>query len=603
MAHGRFDTTSCVQSWRALSSPKNPVRLPAPEITGSSTSDDQEPAGSASSFGGTELKSSDSGHVESDCTLQFYTRRQLPPSSFESHELPEQQDGNIAMAEIPLLPAPELSNSDTQLVIANPSTPSIPIRFPNLKTRAPLSQLAVYDDDPKDNGSEVDPDTQARQLKARERLAVLRGRVLRMRRARTSYGQSLRQLRGNVRDAAAGLTRTISEMVATGDPVDLRKILPYYEALQQAQDELGPREDEHDRLESRLDDEEQDLEQEEDYFYRHNNILAVEEPDMRLSLEISPLINPYQLPEEGSDDFTLETGVVQQYLKKVAEAEQLKCEVDELEEDYLRYCKESSYRKRHNIPISSDKATFLSTYEEQYETIVHSLYQVEDDLLDLRDECLDQNLFNDCDYVYELRDAFYDDIMDLVDQVRNRYPLHEAASRLKYPQHETKFDDKRDYVNQWMLQWIQYSLPETSKLYDALVSTYANEPEQMTNVEWPELILEHWDTDDAGSLATQMFRASKLDAIAGDGHQFVASTARRTGLSGTLSTLHNYPNWSSLDIDLELQRDSVHEDTSSRNDTAPAIISAQPSDGHSDAEAIVSSGPHTSQEQLLSQHN
>lgn len=118
---------------------------------------------------------------------------------------------------------------------------------------------------------------------------------------------------------------------------------------------MRPAEEDHSQLESRLNSEEQDLEQEEDHFYRHYNVSVGPVPDSKLDETMSPLLKSYQPPESGFENLSLEHELVREYHQKVAEAESLK---EELEE---RIC--TSQCGCH-VRISRQVAEFLVDYPE-----------------------------------------------------------------------------------------------------------------------------------------------------------------------------------------------------------------------------------------------
>jgi uncharacterized coiled-coil DUF342 family protein len=386
-------------------------------------------------------------------------------------------------------------------------------------------------------GSEVDVDVQARQIRARERVAILRSRVLRTRRIRRERREDLRQLREHAREALDKLTRKINELVALGRLQE--DIGPYYERLRAAQDELGPAEDAYDLLESRLDEEEQDLEQEEDYFYRHNEIDLLPVPESKLDDVISPLVKPYNPPDTEVQTLSLENGLLEEFLAKVEVANRLKEEVDDLEVDYLYYSGDALFRKRYNIPLSNETATFLADYPKLYADLIENLRDVEDAVFDLRDECLKQDLFTDSEHIYEHRDALCEEVMDYVDEARDRSPLRVAARHNKYPEQATKIGDKRNYINSWLLQWIQQSSVDALMLKTWIYSEYPDTPDKAKELDdkWSELAVENWDNDNAGELANENYNASRLDAITGDTGRLGVTSTGRSGISDSLRSL------------------------------------------------------------------
>ncbi|KAH6668952.1 hypothetical protein B0J14DRAFT_153628 [Halenospora varia] len=393
------------------------------------------------------------------------------------------------------------------------------------------------------DSSVVEADIQIRQLRARERVAVRRGRVSRTRRLIKGRREELRRLREDLRDASDKFTQKANEIIALGGIQE--DLTPYHNRLREAQDTLGPVEDTYDRLESRLDDEEQDLEQEETHFYRHYDVTITSIPDSKLDDPISPLVKSYDAPDLEVEERPLEEGQVQQYMNRVAEASRLKDELDGLEEEYFRISTDASFRNRYDIPLSAETTRFLDEYRTTHSAILEHLHSVENHLFDLRDQCLDQGLFRDSEHMYEPRDALCEDVMETVYEAEDRSPLRMAALRMGLGGEETHFDNKCGYVNNWLFEWIKDSPYECLSLKTWIVCEYPKSPdrgEDLSDDKWSDLALENWNTDGAGAHTNEFYDASMLDAIAGDTGRFNATIIGRSGVSDSLR---------SLDVDLD----------------------------------------------------
>jgi len=394
-----------------------------------------------------------------------------------------------------------------------------------------------------DTISEVDLDVQARQLRARERIVLLRKRVIRTRRLMKNKRSELRQLRDNCQGALDKLMRKLNASEALGRMKEDLHFL--YQNLHDAHDALGPVEYAYAILESQLDDEEQDLEEEEDYFYRHYDVTAFSIAGPRMKDDVSPSVKPYASPEPELQklDLNSENDVVREYVDKRSEASRLKDDLDILEEDYLQRSSDAAFRKRNDIALSTEDATFLTEYPKLRSDLLETLRAVEDDILDLRKKCLDQGLFTESEFVYERHDALYEDVMGSVYDARDRSPLRLAAHEVKYDKREIDFGDKREYVNNWLLQWIQDSAFESLVLKTWIYFKYPERPEKDKILEgdkWSDLAMENWDRDSAGKEANENTNANWLDAIAGETGRLNATT---TGVSGVLHSLD------SLDVD------------------------------------------------------
>jgi hypothetical protein len=406
----------------------------------------------------------------------------------------------------------------------------------------PRQDSAYYSVKDREDVAEINYEVQARQLRARERVQILRMRVTKTRRIKRERKALLRQLRARVTHALDKLTRKINELVALQRLENLQaELSPYYDELRAAQDELGPAEDLYDHLEGRLDEEELDLEEEEDHFYRHFNVLSLDVPDSQLDEELSPLVKPYHPPEGEFQEISLENEKVADYLRKIEEAERLKEGLDDLETDYYRLSVDANFRKRHGIPLSAEHIEFLKSYPEEYKEGLDNLHAVEDALLDLRDECIEQGLFSESEHIYEPRDALYEEVMESVDEARERSSLRVAADH--HQESEINFGDKRDYVNKWLLEWVPDSTLDTMMLRAWIYFEYpAHKSADLEGDKWADMAIGNWDNDSAGKFANEFFNASKLDAITGD----TADTGNLGAFSTTRSAIYG-----SLDVDLE----------------------------------------------------
>jgi hypothetical protein len=319
----------------------------------------------------------------------------------------------------------------------------------------------------------------------------------------------------------------------------------YFESVQNAQDALGPIEDAYDRLESRLDAEEQDLEDEEDHFTRYHELSAVSAipvAESKLNDVVSPLVKPYDPPEAEMQSLKLSQAnpLMQEYFEKVEEARRLKEYLDVLEDDYYQISTDASFRNRHNIALSAESTNFLAEYPRMHLDILEDLHKTEDDIFDLRDECIRQQLFNNNEYAYEPRDALSEEVMDSVYDARDRSPLHIAMQENRYPERETDFGNKREYVNNWLLEWVQDSAYESLLLKAWIYFEYPDSPEKFDTLgddKWSDLAIQNWGHDAAGESANLHHSTNRLGAIAGQTGRLHATTTGQSGITDSLGSL------------------------------------------------------------------
>jgi hypothetical protein len=393
-----------------------------------------------------------------------------------------------------------------------------------LQARSPSNEISPYRQDSAYESvrgnqyeeSKVDVDIQVGNIRARERVEILRGRVFRTRSAVNESRQEVRLLRERLRDAMDKLMKTLNELMVLGNGQSLQTLVPHYDAVRIAQDALGPIEDAYDILEMRLNREEDELEQEEMHFYRHNNISLVPPPNFKLDQAISPLIKPYQPEDADFQGLDLENELVKQYFAKVSEAEHLKEQLDYLENEQWRLTEDLSFRTRYNLDLSEEKRTFLFEFPKAHRELLDQLETVEDALYDLRERCIQGQFFSASEHVYEPRDALVEEIYESVNDARSRSPLRTAVEHAPtYHQHEINFGDKRDYVNTWMLEWVQDSPVESARLRAFIYFEYPKTGKELAGEEWSELALEFWDKDKAGESANEKHVLSTMDALRG----------------------------------------------------------------------------------------
>ena len=366
---------------------------------------------------------------------------------------------------------------------------------------------------------EIGSDIQTRNIRARERVEILRGRVLRTRGDINEKREEVQALREKFRNATDKLMRALDEfMVQERDrDRDRAALYPYYEQVRSLQDQLGPAEDEYDTLEFRINREEKELEQEETRFYTANNIILRLHPDDKLDEHLTPHTKPYEPEDIEYEDLDLNNELVQQYLDTVEEANHLGEQLDSLEDEQYRLSQELSFRTRHKLQISERTKTFLFEFPDTHKALLEQLHSVEDNLYDLRDRCVAEQLFAASEYPYVPRNALVEEINESVNDARDRSPLRTAVIHHNVAAHlqEPNFEDKKDYVNSWMLDWVQDSTLDALRLRQIIYSIYPPGGKQLQDDDWSELALDFWDVDEAGNFANQKRVPSTIDALRG----------------------------------------------------------------------------------------
>jgi len=473
------------------------------------------------------------------------------PISYVSEELHAKHDferSNLALVAVPRSQkvrweddGQSVSRSSNQEQYRRDTPPNN--RFSGSTISPPPGQDSAYFslNEWEDEGSEVGAEIQARQVHARERVEILRGRLFRTRHLIQARRRKLRELRESARDASARLMRRVGEVIALEDVENLRALTPLYEECRLIQDELGPAEEDQNQLEIRLNDEEQELEQEEDHFYRHYNVSIGQLSESRLDETLSPLVKPYEPPEPEFESLDRTHELVQEYHEKVIAAENLKDELEELEGEYEHLNADTAFRKRHNIKVSRQTAEFLADYPETYKETVARLRATEDHLFVIRHKCIDEKLFSETDYIYEPHDAFENDLLDAVDDALDHSPLLASSPETHHSEQRTpKFSDKREYVNNWLLGWTQNCKVEALQLRSWIYFEYPGSDAEIYEDGWSSLALAMWNKDDAGANTDVCYEMSRMDAIyGGDGRPGFT----KSGFSSS------FPSLGSLSVD------------------------------------------------------
>ena len=347
-------------------------------------------------------------------------------------------------------------------------------------------------------------------MRARRRVEMMRARVLQTRRGMKAERHELQWLRERLRDATDALMRAVNELMALQNIEALSSLAPYHEAMRRAQDELGPTENTYDLLELRLHREEEDLERAEEDFYTLNNIDLVFHPEATLDKAVTPHVIPIEPAEPIVPSLYLENELVQQYLGKVSEAEALKEQLRELESQHYELTVELSFHQRYDMPLSKNKHTLLLDFPQAHRELIDTLEGLEDNLYEIREKCVAKNLLSESDYPYEPYDAFVEDIYDSINDVRDQRPLHAL-----YTRHRVDGMKNPDYVNTWLLEWIQESTLQTMLLKSFIQTTYPDGGKDLAGDEWSGLALEFWNQDSAGYDIDRNNRFSTIDALLG----------------------------------------------------------------------------------------
>lgn len=416
---------------------------------------------------------------------------------------------------------------------SNSTTPKRNTRYaPSSISTSPLLGKAPPRQDSSYFSTRPDSDndsTKAAEARVQKRVTTYRKKVRRTKRITCDRRGELGHLRKKFQDVADEFVQQVNRTVAFNSI--LEELEPYQERIRDAQDTLAAAENAYDELERRLKQEEEELEREEIRFYGH-----AESPTSSLDLRADVS------PSRGTESPTkhTENDLKQVYLQKVSEAHYLREDLDDLEEDYYRFSTEAELRHKLKVALSAETADFFHAYRPKHTEIVAELEKVEGQLPSLRIECLKQDLLGEDEHIYKPHDALYEDIMDSIDEALERSPLR-LADNPRYNRRRLDYDNKTEYVNSWLLDWVKSSTYECSVLKEWIFSTYLSNIGHASelNDHWSDLALQNWNTDAAGINANNFNKASLLDVITGDTGRLNArmGLARASGSTCTESSL------------------------------------------------------------------
>ncbi|KAL2064643.1 hypothetical protein VTL71DRAFT_3781 [Oculimacula yallundae] len=414
---------------------------------------------------------------------------------------------------------------------------------------------SYYSNNEHDNESRSDgrSDSKEQRLRAREKIVLLRRKLLKTREIKRRDRVRIRRLRENVRASLDELNRKINELVALDKvPPELR---PLCDTFRKAQDELGPAEYEYAELEDTLEDEEEELEEEEDLYYTvhqtSDNLEASDEAsrvdatissqDSRLDNTTSSATKPDNLSETSNESLGSEPDLLQKYLSLRDQALELRVGLQNLEDEYVGVSGDANIRRRNGFHLPAVMASFLADYVESHNEILDDIDRAEKELFDLREECLKQGVFEQNEYLYAPRDEFRDELMEVVGEALQRSPLLVSAQRIEHPEVTRNFSSKRDHVNSWLLQWVQESTIDMMMLRSwiyTLCPGISETPDktlvQIGDDRWTDYSVSTWYRDAAGMFADANYNDSRLDVIAGDANKLNASFG-----DWSLSTYHS----------------------------------------------------------------
>ncbi|CZR63763.1 uncharacterized protein PAC_13660 [Phialocephala subalpina] len=101
------------------------------------------------------------------------------------------------------------------------------------------------------------------------------------------------------------------------------------------------------------------------------------------------------------------------YLDKVEEVEGANGDVEDLENKYLQVSGDATLRG-HSFPLSLEVSKLVNGYPRPYAEALTNLHNVRDTLFGIGDQFPEQAHFTEPGYLYELRDALLDNVMDIL---------------------------------------------------------------------------------------------------------------------------------------------------------------------------------------------
>ena len=341
----------------------------------------------------------------------------------------------------------------------------------------------------------------------------------------------MKELRNAFLDATDGLMRVVDGLMVSDQPLGgkgkgFEGLREWHEKLRRAKDELGSAEWGIEGLFHKLNFEEGELEEEEERFYSRDGA-GVGSPvidEVVLDRSISP-VDEEDRSGRSSDDGKIDQDdeLVVRFLERKGHAEQLKEQLDEMESRYYDLKEEQAFRTRHDLPFAEEKRTFIENFVQLHRAIIDQLEPVEEEVHNLRQQCISEGRFTALDHAYESHDALVEEIWGLIDDIRDRSPMRAAVD--KHPGlllRKADCKNKRDFINTWLWGWLQDNAVERWKFKEHIVeqcpaSTAVDRDKERSldddEEEWSELALRLWYQDAAGDAMDEAQPLSTMDAL------------------------------------------------------------------------------------------
>lgn len=306
---------------------------------------------------------------------------------------------------------------------------------------------------------------------------------------------------------------------------DIKSIAQFMKKWQDARNDYGPLEDDCNLLEDQLSGLEFRLARMEDEYYRRLDPTShLPTPGIPIYEETSVQSNdhvPGMSPEEFSD---LEYHPqVANFLSKLGDLDLLREHFGELAEEQEFLAVEKASLAKVQRSLDARAQAILDNWNSTRENILSELSTLENEVDQLRQDCLSKGLINEEDDPtdFEIQEqALFREDMDVVSQNRSseyvKYPSllpRQGVRQNVLPSSEFEPDEKRDKspgsVNQWLLNRLR-----SSALDVHLLASITEEWIEIMNIPWEELVLNAWFKDGTSKQPKRPVYASSMSTRA-----------------------------------------------------------------------------------------
>ncbi|KAI9809994.1 MAG: hypothetical protein M1827_006761 [Pycnora praestabilis] len=343
----------------------------------------------------------------------------------------------------------------------------------------------------------------ARVGRTRDRIADLRGKVMRRRLTLHEKRKELHQQRLDVAAVDAKFMMAVRQFLERDAELDKSTLTILYEDVQTARDAIGPMEHDFDLEEEDQNADEYTLEKKENEFIRRYPALVYgQDFDLNDALNSSSSSSATSLNARGSG-FPKDDPLIHDYLSRLGDAKIAKEQLENLRHDQADYLEQERVRNPLGIELYPPNAEFLEDYDEAYARATEDLLLIKQDLEALRQRAIDNSILPEDHEIFE---AWELDLSDVPKPETPVLPYPVSDTDLGSPSVLKQSSNTRGRINRWLYQILRSS-PLERKRHRA----YLNDS-SLDERSWLRLVSQCWLLDKAATGGSQATGSSVLTA-------------------------------------------------------------------------------------------